>query len=650
MSLHGLAYTVLLAVPAFAVPRPNAPQSLPARQLTEVQVTETTSLPAITQTSTETAYTTPTCTKTVYYNSDDTCDDMAKPFQFQLGIADGCLSANSEHCKDVLSIYRICLSPADELPDTTDASDSVLSSGSSTSDSVFATMTPSPNASVVLNIETQTSWTTTTTQTTVYYMVGEGTSTSLQSVVVDYTSTREALPTTTSSLLTSSTEDATPATSSSLVSSTVDATSTATSSSSTSSTEEATSAATSSSLGSSTGGATSTATSSSLASSTEEATPAATGSTLASSTRSLTSTSAEPAASTVSTVSSESQVPTTTSSPVSTVTPSSVTEALTQRASTCNTAQPHAATQAGIVSDCTQWYVAQSGDYCYSVAERFGISVDTFMEWNPAVDPPSCPNMLAGFAYCVATCDNPQVSSVAPTLTPASTASASAPTATGNGLDTYTTFTGNGTVGAGWPEMSEWVDFDYMFAANRANMQASCAAWNVPNDSDEEIADLKTAILDLASSTGVDARFILAIVMQESTGCVRVITTQYSHFNPGLMQSHNGTGSCNTNMAAVGLPGVETEGSVQTPCPYSEIHQMIEDGTAGTSSGDGLQQILAAQTNSDVSRFYRAARVYNGGSVDPSGDLGRGCCTLCYASDVANRLTGWVDATHTCNL
>ncbi|RMY04361.1 hypothetical protein D0868_06984, partial [Hortaea werneckii] len=623
--IRKLAYTVLLAVPAFAVPRPNAPRSLSARQVTETQLTVT-SLPAITQTSTETAYTRPTCTKTVFYSP-----------------TEGCLSANSQHCKDVLSIYRICLSPADDVP--------ALSNGSSTSDSVYATMTPSPNASVVMNVETQTSWTTTTTQTTVYYMVGEGTSTSLQSVVVDYTSTQEPIPATTSSLLTSSTKDATPAaTSSSLATSTEDVTSAATSSSLASSTEDATSAATSSSLISSTEDATSAATSSSLTSSTEDATPAATGSTLASITLSLTSTSAEPTVSTASTVSSESQVPATTSSPVSTVTPSSVTDALTQRASTCGTAQPHAATQAGIVSDCTQWYVAQSGDYCYSVAERFGVSVDTFMEWNPAVDPPACPSMLAGFAYCVATCDNPQVSSVSSTLTPASAASASSPTATGNGLDTYTTFTGNGTVGAGWPEMSEWVDFDYMFAANRANMQASCAAWGVPNDSDEEIADLKTAILDLASSTGVDARFILAIVMQESTGCVRVITTQYSHFNPGLMQSHNGTGSCNTNMAAIGLPGVESEGSVQTPCPYSEIHQMIEDGTAGTSSGDGLQQILAAQTNTDVSRFYRAARTYNGGSVDPSGDLGRGCCTLCYASDVANRLTGWVDAPHTCNL
>lgn len=42
--------------------------------------------------------------------------------------------------------------------------------------------------------------------------------------------------------------------------------------------------------------------------------------------------------------------------------------------------------------------------------------------------------------------------------------------------------------------------------------------------------------------------------------------------------------------------------------------------------------------------------MYNGGSVDPSGDLGKGCCTKCYASDIANRLTGWVTANHNCDL
>ena len=50
----------------------------------------------------------------------------------------------------------------------------------------------------------------------------------------------------------------------------------------------------------------------------------------------------------------------------------------------------------------------------------------------------------------------------------------------------------------------------------------------------------------------------------------------------------------------------------------------------------------------DVSRYYRAARVYNSGSVDPSGDLGQGVATHCYASDVANRLRGWSLGTHGC--
>lgn len=51
-----------------------------------------------------------------------------------------------------------------------------------------------------------------------------------------------------------------------------------------------------------------------------------------------------------------------------------------------------------------------------------------------------------------------------------------------------------------------------------------------------------------------------------------------------------------------------------------------------------------------VSQVYRAARIYNSGRVDPSGDLGKGIATHCYASDVANRLTGRVHAKSTCML
>lgn len=58
---------------------------------------------------------------------------------------------------------------------------------------------------------------------------------------------------------------------------------------------------------------------------------------------------------------------------------------------------------------------------------------------------------------------------------------------------------------------------------------------------------MHSAILDISAVSGIDARVILAVILQESTGCVRVITTAYSHDNPGLMQSFNGTGSCNGN-------------------------------------------------------------------------------------------------------
>jgi hypothetical protein len=78
---------------------------------------------------------------------------------------------------------------------------------------------------------------------------------------------------------------------------------------------------------------------------------------------------------------------------------------------------------------------------------------------------------------------------------------------------------------------------------------------------------------------------------------------------------------------------------------------MILDGSNGTSTREGLAQMLQkpdakgrmlTSLTHDVSRFYRAARWYNAGGVDPSGDLGKGPGMASFASDIANRLTGWV--------
>ncbi|KAK5133713.1 hypothetical protein LTR08_007467 [Meristemomyces frigidus] len=227
---------------------------------------------------------------------------------------------------------------------------------------------------------------------------------------------------------------------------------------------------------------------------------------------------------------------------------------------------------------------------------------------------------------------------------PASTSSAAAPTSTtssggsGSGSDSYKVYSGDGSTATGWPDQSAWIDFDSMWTANMAYISISCTQFGESNNSDQESDDLKSAIQSVASSSGIDERFILAIAMQESKGCVRTPTTNYGVNNPGIMQSHDGAGSCNNG------------GTVQDPCPASEITQMIKDGATGTAAGDGLEQCITESDASDVSKYYKAARIYNSGSIATSGNLDDGIATHCYVSDIANRLTGWVKATTTCNL
>lgn len=217
-----------------------------------------------------------------------------------------------------------------------------------------------------------------------------------------------------------------------------------------------------------------------------------------------------------------------------------------------------------------------------------------------------------------------------------STSSSSGGSSSGLG-NTYKMYTGDGTTAAGWPAQSSWIDWESMWANNMAIISISCTQFGQANNSPQESADIKSAIESVAGGIGMDPRFVLAITMQESKGCVRAPTTNYGVVNPGLMQSHDGTGSCNN-------------GAVQDPCPSSEITQMIKDGTTGTASGDGLEQTMSQSGATDVSKYYKAARIYNSGSIASSGDLGAGIATHCYSSDIANRLTGWVTAASTCTL
>ncbi|CZS99762.1 uncharacterized protein RAG0_08082 [Rhynchosporium agropyri] len=212
----------------------------------------------------------------------------------------------------------------------------------------------------------------------------------------------------------------------------------------------------------------------------------------------------------------------------------------------------------------------------------------------------------------------------------------------GEGSDTYRQYWGDGGPEAGWPAKSQWVSFRAMFDNNKQIMFGSCGwnGWGADN-SGEEVGQIYNAIQKLARETGVDHRFILATIIQESGGCTRVPTTDNGVVNPGLMQCHNGAGSCNRN------------GWVQNPCPANIIELMVRDGTAGTVFGDGLAGCIneATSTSGWGSRaIYMAARLYNSGIVDQGNMNNPFTATPCYAMDMANRLTGWVMSEHNCPL
>jgi hypothetical protein len=171
----------------------------------------------------------------------------------------------------------------------------------------------------------------------------------------------------------------------------------------------------------------------------------------------------------------------------------------------------------------------------------------------------------------------------------------------------------------------------------------SCSAnnWRVADNSPQETDQIFNAIERISQATYLDRRFILAVILQETKGCVRVQTTCSPNGvrNPGLMQSHNGESMCNS-----GTWGAPKD--VLDPCPEDKIFGMIYEGVVGVSDSTGdvslLKMIMHSGTGS-VADLYRAARLYNSG---PSVSLWKleeaGSGTPNYASDIANRMTGWV--------
>lgn len=157
---------------------------------------------------------------------------------------------------------------------------------------------------------------------------------------------------------------------------------------------------------------------------------------------------------------------------------------------------------------------------------------------------------------------------------------------------------------------TRWDSWDNAWArASRSFPSSNTAAQN---------GWIRDAVVGEASTTGMDARFILAVIMQESGGDVHVRTTNNGVRNPGLMQSHNGA-----TFADLGDGG------------RASIFQMVQDGVEGTRDGDGLLQGVQKTKN-----YFAAGRLYNSGQLDAN-NLSNGLgATASYCQDLANRVMG----------
>ncbi|KAK0664395.1 hypothetical protein DIS24_g836 [Lasiodiplodia hormozganensis] len=182
--------------------------------------------------------------------------------------------------------------------------------------------------------------------------------------------------------------------------------------------------------------------------------------------------------------------------------------------------------------------------------------------------------------------------------------------------------------GANYPGVNDWESFGTLWNINLPALRLHNSAAN------NQI--LRSKILSIATETNTDARIILAIIMQESSGQLDVYCTGENKHNCGIMQAAPGSVSFDPKK------------------PAKSIDTMLRNGVLGTpgswpNGGPGYAWFLNGANGEAWANMggggypFRAMRAYNTGKVpdQKNYDATNGFGTVSYVNDVANRLLGW---------
>ncbi|PGH18437.1 hypothetical protein AJ79_00506 [Helicocarpus griseus UAMH5409] len=166
--------------------------------------------------------------------------------------------------------------------------------------------------------------------------------------------------------------------------------------------------------------------------------------------------------------------------------------------------------------------------------------------------------------------------------------------------------------GRDFPAPNEWVSFSEILGKYRGTMLGFNSA--------DEVKFIEQFVHEAAGSSGLDPRIILAVIIQESHGNLRVAAG--GGRTPGIMQ-------------ALGSP--HCQGTAKGGCGKNTIKDMIFAGVLGTGQTTGLKKCHESNGRS----YGAMLRCYNSGHVfNPNDLIQAGPGTPSYVSDIANRLRG----------
>lgn len=171
-----------------------------------------------------------------------------------------------------------------------------------------------------------------------------------------------------------------------------------------------------------------------------------------------------------------------------------------------------------------------------------------------------------------------------------------------------------------FPDQSNWISEQKLEDISVKDMK-------YVGDTDDEVGNILGAIYDEADKLGIDQRFLLAMMMRESTGDTNEKCSD-SGASCGLFQVKDGQ-----------IPNQAVPSCYSHPCPKKTIQKMIKCGAEGCNN-NGYSNVQDCW-NQYHGQYGAVARCYNSGAygVNPQ-DLGQGAGTASYVQDIANILMG----------